>query len=96
MTKVYILKIEAVVIPGRQAAINTYIWNMHSQGFDVFVKSPRQWEVQKENVNKTKQKKHTNEEIFPGFSYQKITSSVLTLVLEMSFPTMLKQERKYL
>lgn len=60
-----------------QATINTYIWDMHSEGSDVFAISPRQWEVQEENEQnkkpkkKTTQKPHTHLEIFPGFSLQK-------------------------
>ena len=37
-----------------QATINTYIWYMHSEGSDVFVISPRQWEVQEENEQNKK------------------------------------------
>ena len=53
---------------------------MHSEGFDAFVLSPRQWEVQEENEQNKKtrgrkknltQKPHTHLEIFPGFSFQK-------------------------
>jgi len=54
---------------------------MHSEGFDAFVISPRQWEVQEENeqnkIQGGRKKKthtkttHTHLEIFPGLSLQK-------------------------
>lgn len=48
-----------MVIPGRQATINTYVWDMHSEGFHVFVIRLKQWEVQEEDVGKKRKKKKT-------------------------------------
>lgn len=53
---------------------------MHSEGFDAFVISPRQWEVQEENeqnkIQGGKKKPHTKTThthlvIFPGLSLKK-------------------------